>query len=244
MLVHCPSGLVIDLRKLKVQEMNILADKQAQQKGVVLDSLLNNLWTATQDPGPYTFTDRPLWDDVLVGDRYYALLQSRCATHGPEFDFKVQCAVCRAAIDWTINLDELPKKMLDPRDADVFRAGNAFEDLGPSGKKVAFHLMTGRHEKKAQQILKSNRTSRVTASLLARIDSIEGVTDRARYIDDLDMGEAMELIAMLDSHDCGIETTFEVQCTECDAVSEVMLPLDQGGFWRPPKKATKTSIAV
>lgn len=238
MLIHCPSGLVIEVRKLKVAEMNILSDRQAQQRGVVLDQLLNSVWTATQDPGPYTFKDKPVWDDVLTGDRYYALLQTRCGTHGPEYDFRVPCGVCKASIDWTINLDELPKKDLSPEDLQVFKDGNKFRDLGPDGKQYDFHLMTGRHEKKAQQILKSNRTTRATASLLSRIDAIEGVVDRAKYIDNLDLTDALDLIAMLDSHDCGIETTFEVGCLECDAVNEVVLPLDQGRFWTP-KKGTK-----
>lgn len=240
MLVSCPSGLCIDLRKLKVQEMNILSDRQAQQKGVVLDQLLNNLWTATTDPGPYSFTDRPVWDDVLTGDRYYALLQARVATHGPEYDFRIPCTVCKNAINWTVNLDELPKKMLSPIDAQTFRNGNSFEELGPDGKQYTFHLMTGRHEKKAQQIQKSRHASRITASLLARIDKIEGVVDRGKYIDDLDFTLALDLIEMLDVHDCGIETTFEVMCLDCDAVSEVILPLDQGKFWAPSRKATAT----
>lgn len=240
MIVNCPSGLVVELRKLKVAEANILADKQAQQKGATLDQLLAAVWVATHDVGPYTFKDKPIWEDVLSGDRFYAQMMVRIATHGRDYDFRLPCSVCKSVIDWSVNLDDLPLKQLKPEDAETFKAGNKFVDIGPDGKQVHFHLMTGKHEKKAQQILKSNRATRITASLLSRIDEVEGVKDRPTYLNDLDFTAALDLVDMLDSHDCGIETEFLVVCDECGAESDVNLPLDQPGYWSPNRKATKT----
>lgn len=240
MLVTCPSGLAVELRKLKVQEANILADKQAQQKGATLDQLLGSVWSATVDPGPYPFTGRIEWEKVLSGDRFYAQLQVRIATHGKDFDFRVPCSVCKNIINWSIDLNSLPLFKLKPDDAAVFKSGNVFKELGPDGKRYTFHLMTGELERKALMILKSNKTTRVTSSLLARIEEIEGVTDRRAYLDDLDYTVALDLVKMLDSHDCGVETDFDIECEECGAESEVTLPLDQRGYWSPSRKATRT----
>ena len=242
MLVTCPSGLAVELRKLKVQEANILADRQTYQKGATLDQLLASVWVSTLDVGPYKFGpgNKPLWEQVLVGDRFYAQMQVRIATHGPHYDFRVPCSVCKEIISWSVNLADLPVTKLKQEDAAIFTDTNVFKELGPDGKQITFHLMTGVHERKAQMILKQNKATRVTASLLSRIDEVEGEKDRRSYFDNLDFTVALDLIKMLDDHDCGIETTFDIECGECGAETEVDLPLDQKGYWAPSRKATKT----
>jgi hypothetical protein len=249
MIITCPSGLTITMRKLKVTEANIMGDKALAQKGANFDAMLTSVWQSTQDLGPYSFpaNEPPVWEDVLTGDRFYAALIIRSATHGPDFDFRIACPYCsmgspkKVMIDWTIQLDQLPLRKLSAADAAIFARDNVFTDLGPDGKQVTFHLMTGRSEKRAQQILKSNRSERLTASLLARVDSVEGVVDRADYLNDLDLTDATALLEMLDSHDCGVDTTFNVECQECGEDVSVELPLDHPMLWSPSKKKTKPS---
>lgn len=241
MLVECPSGLTIVARKLKVAEANILADKQAQQRGATADSLLTSVWEETHDVGPYNFdaSKPPKWEEVLVGDRFYAQVAVRIATHGAEYDFRVPCSVCKNAINWSTDLSALPKKLLSPEDAEVFRNGNRFEATAPDGRAITFHLMTGKHERKAQMLYKQSRANRITASLLSRIDTIEGVQNRQKYFDQLDFTEALDLVDIVDAHDCGLETKFDVECDECFAMSEVLLPLG-AEFWSPSRRAMKT----
>jgi hypothetical protein len=237
-IVECPSGFTFELRALKTREANILADRQAAQKGMQLDQILGSIWVANVDRGPYTFAgDKPDWEQVLTGDRFWAHMMARKATHGNDYDFRIPCSTCRATINWTVQLDQLPVRKLKPEDAERFRAGNRFQELGPDGKQYTFHLMTGKHEKRAQQILKNNRTTRMTASLRSRIDEIEGVKEISTYLDDLDFNLTLEVLAMLDAHDCGVETDFEVFCDTCGATSDVTLPFDQVSYWRPTRKA-------
>lgn len=241
MLVECPSGLTVVLRKLKVAEANILADKQAQQRGATADTLLASVWEETHDVGPYTFETHkpPRWDEVLVGDRFYAQVAVRIATHGADYGFRIPCAVCKNAINWSTDLSVLPKKMLSPEDAEVFKNGNRFTATAPDGRNIVFHLSTGKHEKRAQMMFKQSRANRITAGLLSKIDEIEGVQNRQKYFDQLDFTEALDLIEIIDAHDCGLETKFEVECDECYATSEVLLPLGPE-FWGPTRTATKT----
>jgi hypothetical protein len=241
MLVTCPSGLIVDARKLRVAEANILADKQAAQRGTSLDQMLTNVTEHVVDPGPYQLVHGKLnWEQCLTGDRYYAQMMVRVETHGKNFEFKVPCSVCGRPIEWELSLLDLPVKPLKEADRQTFIAGNKFRDQGPDGLFYEFHLLTGESEKKAQQILKSNRTTRMTASLLARVDAVESKEDRRKHLNDLDFTLALDLIDMLDSHDCGVDTSLEVECPDCSAVSEVTLPLDQKSFWMPSRRAMRT----
>jgi hypothetical protein len=58
---------------------------------------------------------------VLQGDRFYALLQIRALTYGPEYAFAVNCGSdgCRARIEWELDLRELPCRPLSVMDANV-----------------------------------------------------------------------------------------------------------------------------
>lgn len=242
MLVVCPSGFAINIRSLKTSEANILADAQAQKKGIVLDSILASVYVDTVDPGPYNFPGAPVWDSVLAGDRFYAHMMARVATHGPDYVFTVPCNSCREPIQWEIKLPDMPLQVLSSDDRAAFVAGNKLTGTGPDGKKYTFHLNTGKHEKRAQAILKQNPQSKLTASMIARIDAIEGEVDVGTYINNLDFGAAMAVLDMLDGHDCGVETTIDISCTECGAVNEVELPFAQPSFWAPRKKKTARTI--
>ena len=101
-VISCPSGLTGRLRGMKVREERVLADRKLAKSGGQLDELLASCWEETLDPGPYHFDGLADWSRVLQGDRFYALLQLRCLTYGPNYAFSVACGedACRKRIDW------------------------------------------------------------------------------------------------------------------------------------------------
>ena len=83
--IRCPSGLTGTIRGLKVREERVLADRKIAKAGGVVDELLRACWEETEDPGPYSFdAGKTDWDKVLQGDRFFALLQIRALTYGPD----------------------------------------------------------------------------------------------------------------------------------------------------------------
>ena len=63
-----------------------------------MDELPSARWEETADPGPYDFGDNDIdWGAVLQGDRFFALLQIRVLTYGPEYAFAVSCQADAAA---------------------------------------------------------------------------------------------------------------------------------------------------
>jgi len=237
MNIVCPSGLSGEIRGLKGKEGKLLSDRTAARAGSTFEKILAGCWTATTDPGIY---DLPAdgsvdWSKVLVGDRFYTLLQIRALTFGDEYAFSVQCpaATCRERFEWTLNLQELPVVRLSDATKAAFRAGNRFETTLPrDGRKVWFRLMTGADEARAAAALKAGRDGMLLAALALRIVEIENVADgeRRRFLDDMEMADATALLDQFDAADGGVETSIEVECPSCLGVQDVELPFERGFF--------------
>jgi len=239
--IICPSGLAGEVRGLKARELKLLGDRALSRSGAVLDKLLNSCWLGTTDPGVYDRTDEgsPDWGQVLVGDRFYALLQIRRATFGDEYAFSVQCpsAGCRR-FEWELNLGELPVRTLAPEARATFQRGNRFETVLPrGGRRVWFRLLTGADEMRAAMLQRQGLLDAVDL----RIVEIEGVAekDRRRVLEDLELADLARLLDASDEVDCGVETDIEAECPRCGGVQDVKLPFVQG-FFLP--RATRSTL--
>lgn len=241
--IICPSGLTGEVRALKVKEADALANQAAAKQGTSFEGVLSGCWTATLDPGPYAFAaGKPEWSSVLVCDRFYTLMRIRAATYGERYEFQVnKCVGCEERFGWELQLNELPVKTLPEESIAVFKNGNKFQAHLSDGRAVGFHLVTGSGEVNNARQARTRSMQRVTASLMGRIDEIDGVEskDKFKFINDLDMGEAMNLLEQFDAVDGGIETTLDIFCQHCGTNQEVQLPLDRN-FWVPMKKQTTT----
>jgi len=173
------------------------------------------------------------WDEVLLGDKFYALLSVRSETFGPEFGFSVKCGSCRHPYRWELSLDELPVKPLAGEDAAAFRAGEALATKVPSdGKLVKFRLPTGKDERLAAK--SKTVDSALIAMMARRILSVEGVPEGGvrAYLEEAGLRDLTKLLREFDRRDCGVETSIEIECPSCQAREEITLPLDRE-FWLP-----------
>ena len=243
--ITCPSGLSGRTRGMKVREERILADRRLARSGGQVDELLAACWEETVDPGPYDFGDRDIdWGKVLQGDRFYALLQIRALTYGPEYAFAVTCQneACRARIEWELDLGDLPVRPLSDESRRAFLDGNRFETVLPdAGKRVWFRLLTGADERKLPQLRRAAGDRLLSAMLAFRVVEVEGVEprDKRRFLEDLSMRDADFLVDEFDRVDCGVDTTIEVECPECFTVQEVELPFDRTFFMPGRERAAR-----
>lgn len=242
-IINCPSGLSGRIRGMKVREERILTDRKLARNGNQVEELLKSCWEETVDHGPYDFGDKDIdWGQVLQGDRFYALLQIRALTYGPEYAFSVVCQnqACRSRIDWELDLSVLPVRSLSDDSKAAFINGNRFETTLPdSGNKVWFKLLTGADERKLPMLRKNAGDRLLSAMLAYRIVEIEGVEsrDKRQFVEGLSLRDADFLVDEFDQVDCGVDTTIEVECPECFAVQEVELPFEKT-FFMPGKART------
>lgn len=234
--IECPSGLIGEIRGLKVREFNILADRRLAKDGGQIDAILTSCWTQTVDAGPYDFGDKTIdWNKVLQGDRFFALLRVRALSLGNTYPFAAVCLndSCRHRFEWELSLDELVVRMLDEETRETFRAGNRFETRLPgAGKRVWFRLAVGADERRFAKIRQQSRNRLWSAMLTMRILEIEDVKDseKRRFIEDLEIADAEYLRSEFDRVDCGVDTTVEIECPECLNLQDVDLPFDQRFF--------------
>lgn len=240
------------MRKFKGREANLFTDKKAVRTGALISTILSSICVDVQDPGPYQLGSdgKPLWDGLLTGDRLITLIDARVGTYDSELSFKCQCDedTCRAT--WTEDIDlvtDMKRKVLTPESRTTFENGNPFttyvrDDNGVE-HQVKFHLTTGKDELAMMNVARRHKQQQATASLGQRIDAIDGVhpNDLIRFLDDLDLDELNDLIERMDEHDCGVETSLEVECPECGNIQEVTVPLGGKEFFLPKRKRSTPS---
>jgi hypothetical protein len=241
MEIVCPSGLSGRIRGMKAREERILADRKLVKSGTQIDQILAACWEETLDPGPYSFgLSAPNWSEVLVGDRFYVLLQIRARSYGSMYEFSVPCSnrECRARIDWELDLHDLPVARLSDDSRAALLSGRTFRTtLRLAGRQVEFRLMRGADERRMSAQRRAAGERPLTTMLGLRIESIDGVEpkDKARFLEDLEMADVTFLLGEFDRVDCGVETEIEVECPECFALTTVELPFDKG-FFLPQRK--------
>lgn len=226
---------------MKVREERVLADRKLAKSGSQLEELLTACWEATEERGPYDFGDTGVdWGAVLQGDRFFALLNIRALTYGPDYGFAVSCRNCRARIEWEVDLTKLPARPLSPESRAAFIAGNRFETTLPEeGKRVWFKLLTGDDERKLPALQRAAPDRMLSSVLAYRVLEVEGVDpkDKRAFLEDLTLRDADFLVDEFDRVDCGVDTTIEVECPECREVQDVDLPFDSA-FFLPGKERT------
>jgi hypothetical protein len=248
-IITCPSGLSGRVRGMKVREEKILVDRKLAKSGTQLDELLAACWEETIEPGPYTFDGpRPDWSAVLQGDRFYALLQLRALTYGPEYSFAVTCreARCRARIHWEFSLHDLPIRPLSPKSRELFLGGNRFPAfLDDAQKKVFFRLLTGADERRLPSLKRQAGDKLLSATLAFRLVQIEGVEpkDKRRFVEELSLADARHLGEEFQRADCGVETSIDIECPECFAVQAVDLPFEADFFLPTKGRSSPTSTS-
>jgi len=242
--VTCPSGLVGRIRGMKAREERILADRKLARSGAQLEQILAACWEETLDAGPYDFGDQPTdWGKVLQGDRFFAMLQIRVLSYGPEYAFSVPCENrgCRARIEWELDLRELPVKTLSDESRAAFVASNRFETTLPdANRKVAFRLLTGSDERRMAALRRAAGERPITTLLGYRLETIDGVEprDKQKFIEELAMADVTYLLGEFDRVDCGVETEIEVECPECFGTTRIELPFEKG-FFLPERRRTE-----
>lgn len=245
-----PSGLRGIVRGLKMREFKLFADRRGMRNGSVWDEVTKTCWIETLERGPAYKAD-PRWStDVLQGDRLGALLAIRRATHGDTFDFTVTCPErsCRAPIKWSINLEaDLVSKPYPKHALESHVAGKRFTTR-LDGRLVEFGLITAADEKLMAKFIEQNSDAegdRLIATIAFRCRTVEGITSKKEviaWLEGLELAEVLRFRDEMDAVSGGVDTAFEVECSECGARSEVELPFGGKEFWTPTTNASSRKV--
>jgi hypothetical protein len=237
--VTCPSGMIAEVRAMKVSEQRLLTDQSLMRSGRFTSRLLAEV-VSVSDPGPYSSImhgDKLDWSKALQGDRYVLMVEARKATHGSNMEWKHRCPSCRATSITRFNLDDLEIKKIPEESLRKFVAKEIFSGE-VAGVTFTFGLQTGHHEELAADLRKRKGAAEVESAPMTSAFTIRLSVDgwsKAKleaWIEDLSWGDALEIQRILDAADFGVDTSIEVSCRECLAVQEMELPFGKE-FWLP-----------
>ena len=198
--IRCPSGLRGRIRKMSGRDFHrLLIDSPGDTTPDQMADLAEAVWMETIDPGPYRLNGDKLMfrSDVLIGDRSYILVQSRCFTSGGKRDIRIQCEECTGW--WQEPFDYAAMEIREWPDGDDlepaedigdlylpahkawvarkrFAAGEPCSTVMPGGTTVQWNLLTGSLlSEQIQNFALQFGGSTFFTETAARIVSIEGI---------------------------------------------------------------------
>lgn len=243
--IECPSGLSGTIRPMRVSDMDVFMDRSLRRKAgaAVENELAKRVWVETINRGPYAFDGSvPPWNgDILVGDRFYTVIQSRIAGRGPQYDFDHQCPNCTDTFPWGISLDDLPILRLSEDSLRNFENGNRFTtDLERANTTVTWSLPTGRVQRRADQLTKRHGKG-LAIIYAARLIDVPNINPGhfVQWMQGLDIGDFEDLVASMENADCGLDTAIEIACEDCGFISREEVALGRNFFMN--SKSLRTS---
>lgn len=231
--VTCPSGLRGVVRSMKVKDEQIFADRKIAQSGKIITRLLSACWQETLDSGPYSFGDKPNFDDLLSSDRNHLVIQIRMASYGKEYTFATQCVRCLHKFGWGVNLDEFAVTPVSPEGLEFVKTGEPIPVELSNGDVIKCRLLNGHDEAFFANLSVKEQSKLLTYHLARKIVDFNGEThwrDILAQVEDMEASVADDLWNKMDEIEGGIDTMFEVECPACANGQEVILPFEAGFF--------------
>ena len=221
--IELPSGVTVEIRGMKTQEMDILANRKAMKDGDGINDIAKNCLVNSSHFD---------YDNALQGDRYAIIVNIRRITYPGQYMFDIQCPACEQNGHFKVDLNTLEIKKLD---------GRPVRDLKfvfPRSKyEITYHLPTGKEEREILKLRKNHPNDLLSLSLMTNIDKIEGMPIKTlEWFKNLDAFDVLAFKDELDEVNCGIETGLELTC-DCGCEFETELPITANFFL--PKKAKK-----
>jgi hypothetical protein len=232
--VECPSGLKGRIRAWKVKDRAIYKDQKVLRSNTLIQEIVQRVWLSTTDPGPYNFSNGQVnWGKVLQGDTFWAFIQSRRISKGDIYTFRTPCRSCANSIETPFDLSELQRKDLPQDGIDAVRSDQPIE-IEVDGRTIKFRLLRTEDNRKIAGLEDNYKLEGEYAILAARLVEVSGLGPgpiaRARFVQDLDEGEADRILAAMEEYDCGADVAIKVICENCGHSWGQNLPLQPSFF--------------
>jgi len=223
----------IEIKQMTAKEEDILTSRSLLKKGVALERLIESIIVDKRiDP-----------NSLLVGDRNAIIIATRVSGYGGEYDTQVTCPACATKQPYSFNLNDaeiydgsdISKLDLEEHDNGTFTV-----QLPKTEVNVTFSLLTGDAEnslmggaptdKKRRSITERTVTGQIASMVVAvngdtSIQAIKYLVENIPSMDSRHLRAAWRLVSP------NIDLTQNFECSECDHVQEMEVPLTADFFW-------------
>jgi hypothetical protein len=215
----------IQIREMTGAEEDILAGKTDSitlKLNAIMAGCLVRIGSIT-DPGEIA----KVINLLPSGDRIYLLVLIRMVTLGDDFAFDEKCPECGDKATYNIFLSSLevtPMKDKNKRE---------FEFTAPSGKKIIIKTLLGKDEGLASKYGEEYPNDVVSAIMLARVVSIDGVPATVESLKKLGWKDRSFARKSIESIDGGVELGVTNECKKCNFEFTKDLQIGSQSFFFP-----------
>ena len=229
---HPLSSGHIEMKVMTAKEEDILMNQNLIKKGIVLDTLLENL-----------IVDKNVkLDDVLLCDKNALYIAARRLAYGDNYGpLDIKCNKCGEKNEITANLGEIKNKEFD---FSKFQRGeNKFQFVLPYSKKtITIKLLTHADDKKIESELKTSaklykntNSSELTTRLKFIITSVDGNEDPIyirKFVDnELTSRDSLSLRTFIKEITPDVDSSFNFVCEHCSNEERMGIPITVSFFW-------------
>lgn len=223
----------IEIKFMTAKEEDILTSKALLRKGVAIDRMLESLFVDS----------RIKVNDLLIGDKNAITVAARITGYGSEYETKVTCPSCEAALRHTFDLSELENKNPEEEFLEYGIEGTpngTFVVTLPMTKaSVECRLLTGADETALMKISERKQKSKLNDSVLLEsfksfIVSVNGESNMgmlSSFIMNMPARDSRFLRRAFAAMTPNVDMTQEIVCTECGTESVLEIPLTADFFW-------------
>jgi rRNA maturation protein Nop10 len=179
--------------------------------------------------------------DLLVSDRFFAMLILRSVSYGEDYTFKVQCEDCDSKFKHTVRIPgDFDVKVLSEGVTEPFLV-----ELPHSKKVVSFRLLRGTDElsiqKHTDREFQQNKKVEGDPAYIFRLakhivaiddEEVKDIRKAMTFVESLIGKDSVAFRNAIDEVDFGIDTTLKFECPRCGEENETVMPLNSE-FFRP-----------
>ncbi len=218
----------VEMKYLTAREEDILTSTNLIQKGVVLDKLLESL----------IVTEGVSHRDLLIGDKNGLLIAARIMGYGKEYPVSVVCPACGIRQNTVIDLQTLDVRGVpEPEN----KGKNEFKFKLPYSKKeLTFKLLTQRDEEAIEEeVAKLGQLTEIDKTRSTRLKHIITAVDGDSnpqtirdFVDDEFLSRDTQAFrAYYEAGNPNIDMSAPFCCEQCEAETNVVVPIGLGFFW-------------
>ena len=211
----------IQVREMTGNEEDLLAAKKikaAKKMNAVMAACVERIGTIT-DKAEIT----KAIPEMLLGDRVFILFAIRRVSFGDVYVVNEICPACERTGTYPVDLNLLETKKMP----DVMK--RTFTEVLPSGRTVKFHLPTGLDEMRVADM--ATGMDDLSITMLMRVETIEDRRATLEGLKALPSKDRNVLRSLFDTHEGGVDTGVDYDCSACGATFKRDLSLDAGFFF-------------
>lgn len=221
------SGQEVEVRRLTVKEIDVLASPKSQKTGSGLQQMLKNCVVSKE-------TDT---SDLLKCDDTALMFAIRRCTFGDHYDFRAKCPECGEKAVYTIDLSDLD---VLPGNLDIVSKFNGDSKyraqfrLPYSEKVVWWKLMRSSDQAKVMQVRRKHGDSLASAYLKLKISKVDGVDQTKHFLENMDAEDLQAFNEYYEECEPGFDDKVDLFCENgaCGEDFQLAIPLDPENFFK------------